>query len=193
MNESISPMRPGVNLGVTVARGWSPPGWGWQVKINDERAVCRTRDRCLYNRHGVAFDRLKAAPFRPVLEELCVTYSAFPWLDLGLLGFRDKSTFGGARGAVVVFDLPNPRQGENLPYRIRREFVVHRLPVLDLLAGEAPRPGMAYCFEDYDHAGELFERTRGVPGLEGIVGRILTAPYCFGDSPAMAKARWLRA
>lgn len=184
-------MRPGVSM-PSVPRGWSPAGYGWQTKIDDERAVFRTRDCCLFNRHGTAFDRQKAAPFRPVVQDLARMYVAHPWLDLGLIGFRDSSVFGASRGAVIVFDLPNPRLGENLPYYERREFLRARLPVLDLLAGERPEPGMAYRFEDFDHAGELFERTKNVPGVEGIVGRLLLSPYVFGDAQTMIRARWKR-
>lgn len=176
----------------SVPPAWAPPGYGWQTKIDDERAILRIRDCCLFNRHATPFDRQKAAPFRPVLEDLARMYAAHPWLDLGLLGFRDASVFGASRGAVILFDLPNPRQGENLPYFERREFIRQRLPVLDLLAREQPVAGMAYRFEDYDHAGGLFARTVNVPGVEGIVGRLLRSPYVFGEAQTMIRARWKR-
>lgn len=176
----------------SVAPAWAPPGYGWQTKIDDERAVFRVRDGCLYNRHGISLDRHKAAPFRPVVEELARVYCAHPWLDLGLIGFRDASIFGASRGAVILFDLPDPRPGDNRPYFERREFLRQRLPVLDLIAGEVPVAGMAYRFEDYDHAGELFARTVNVPGVEGIVGRLLRSPYVFGEAQAMIRARWKR-
>lgn len=168
--------------------GWTMRGWTWQPKINDERAMLRTIDGILFNRHGELLDKAKGAPFFPIAEELRIAYRFTPWLDLGLIGFRDCETFRASRGAVIVFDVPGT---DGRPWIERRE-QLNCLPTLNLIGGETAVHGMAYRFEDTEQAGDLFAATRNVPGLEGIVGRNVLAPYQSGDSRQMAKARWLR-
>jgi hypothetical protein len=162
------------------------PDWVWQVKVNDERGMLRIRDGALHNRHGVLLARNKAQYFAAACENLCREYHEHRWLDLGLIGFREVATFGaGARGAVIVFDVPSMD-----PWLIRRDLLVRRLPPIDLIAREKPISGMVYRFSDHDHAEDLFDRTRGIPGLEGIIGRHLNGPYVQGDAETMVKVKW---
>ncbi len=177
---AIIPMRPAGRFLANL------PGWTWQTKIDDERAVMRTRDGALFNRHAQSLERRKAASFGPVCEVLRAEFGAHEWLDLGLIGWRDSVTFLQSRGAVIVFDLPG---GES--WAVRRAKFAH-LPVLDLIAGDVPRAGAPYRFADFSDAVALFGRTRGTSGLEGVVGRNDLAPYIYGDSQQMSKARWKR-
>ncbi len=182
-------MRPGVNLGASLPVEWTLAGWFWQPKINDERAMLRTIDGALFNRHGALMDRSKAAVFAGVLGELRAAFRNTPWLDLGLIGYRDADTFKAARGSVLVFDVPGDARDART--WLERRTQLECLPTLNLIS-EHPAPGLAYRFEDHEAAGALFEATVGVPGLEGIVGRNGRAPYQSGDSKQMAKARWLK-
>lgn len=183
----LSPMRPGINLGAAIPRDFRLPGWEWQPKVNEERAVLHVPLGPLYNRHGALLDRRKADHYNQIVEELRIRFRSHEWLDLGLIGFRDSETFRAARGAVIVFDVP--MVGEGTTWEERRTLLTC-LPVLEI--GETPVAGLAYRLPETHAAGELFERTRGVPGLEGIVGRLLASPYNQGDSRSMAKARWLK-
>lgn len=187
-NAILLPMRPGMNLGNSLAITFVIPGWGWQPKVNDERAVLRVMDGALFNRRQQPADRQKAEPFRAIIEELRRSFSAHPWLDLGLIGYRDAATFAESRGAVVVFDVPDLH--DRRPW-IERRRLLERLPTLDLTT-EKPRAGIAYRLEESEAAGVLFARTIGVQGLEGIVGRHMHAPYQQGDARTMAKVRWLK-
>lgn len=187
--EFLPPMRPGVNLGNNLPGGWSMQGWLWQPKINDERAMLRTLDGTIFNRHGELMDSTKVPFFWPIISELRSAYRHTPWVDLGLIGFRDSETFRASRGAVIVFDIPGDLN-DRRPWLERRE-QLNCLPSLDLM-NERPKPGMAYRFEETDQGGTLFQLTRGVPGLEGVIGRNVKAPYQPGDSRQMAKARWLK-
>lgn len=187
----LTPMRPKQVLKPeTMTRGYHVPGWVWQPKIDDERAVLRVLDGQLFNRQGQPFDRQKARPFAEACDSLRTIYGGHEWIDIGLIGYRDSQTFAASRGAVIVFDLPS-LNGD--PWVSRRQQLITRLPVLDLIAGEAAKFGMVYRFADEELAGELFHRTRGVPGLEGVVGRLLAGPYVQGETETMAKARWKRA
>jgi hypothetical protein len=165
------------------------PGWVWQPKIDDERAILRVHDCTLFNRHQQPMDRHKARPFARAVEALRSVFAAHRWVDLGLIGWRDKSAFAGSLGAIIVFDLPSP---DGDPWEARREWLIKKIPPIELCSGEIPLPGMVYRFNDESQAGLLFARTKGIPGLEGIVGRNLRAPYVQGDSREMAKARWKR-
>jgi ATP-dependent DNA ligase len=188
-NTIITPMRPGVNLG-PIPADFAMMGWEWQPKIDDERAVFHIPDGSLYNRHGQPFARNKAEAFVPALADLKKVFAGSEWIDLGLVGFRGTEEFKGSRGAVLVFDLPS-RDGDS--YESRRDLLVRRLPVLEMTRGERPKPGFVYRFQDEHQGGVLFEQTRDVPGLEGVVGRLIRAPYMQGDAPTMAKSRWKRA
>lgn len=185
----LLPMRPGLNLGNAIPREWTLPGWFWQPKINDERGMLRTIDGALFNRHGALMDRTKAAAFAGVLGELRGAFRNTPWLDLGLIGYRDADTFRDGRGSVIVFDIPGDAHDARTWVERRGQLLC--LPTLNLVA-ERPQAGLAYRFEDEEKAGLLFEATVGVPGLEGIVGRNGRAPYQSGDSKQMAKIRWLK-
>lgn len=186
----LTPMRPGSEFRAPLERSFVQPGWVWQPKIDDERAVIRVLDGQLFNRRGQPFDRQKARPFGEACDQLRATFGGHEWLDLGLIGYRDSQTFAASRGAVIVFDLPS-LNGD--PWVSRRQQLINRIPVLDLIAGEEAKFGMVYRFADEELAGELFHRTRGVPGLEGVVGRLLAGPYVQGESKTMVKARWKRA
>ena len=181
-------MRPGVNLGASIGPGFRMSGWTWQPKINDERAVLFVPSGAIFNRRQQPLDRRKAEPYGPVIADLRRQFSNHQWLDLGLVGFREAETFRESRGAVIVFDVPD--LVDRTPWAHRRE-LLRVLPVVELL-NERPVAGLAYRLEETEKAGELFALTNGVPGLEGIVGRNIHAPYAQGDSPQMAKARWLK-
>ena len=183
------PMRPGLNLGNNLPDGWSMQGWLWQPKINDERAMLRTLDGTIFNRHGELLDRSKVPYFWPIISELRLAFRKTPWVDLGLIGFRDSETFRASRGAVIVFDIPGDLHDQRR--WIERREQLNCLPSLNLMS-EAAVAEMAYRFEETADAGTLFQATRGVPGLEGVVGRNINAPYQPGDSRQMAKARWLK-
>ncbi len=179
------PMRPGRSLG-EIRNNWTLPGWGWQVKVNEERAIFRHFDSTLWNRHGQPFDTYKTAHFRAALEGMASFAGGDRDLvDLGLVGLRDKSAFGEARGAVIVYDLPS-----SLPWRERYRILSDLVPPIDLIAGEQMLPGMIYRLPEEYHAGQLFERTAGVAGLEGVVGRNLESPYIYAETAQMAKAKW---
>lgn len=188
MNDILIPMRPGVDL-KTIAPGWSIPGWTWQPKIDDERAVLRVSDGQVFNRHGQEFDQQKLRAFGGAVQALRRQFASYPWVDMGLIGFRDRSAFGESRGAILVFDLVTD---DPFPWEARAEWLRRAIPTLDLCAGEKAVPGMVYRFQDESQPSLLFERTKNVPGLEGVIGRNVRACYCQGDSREMAKARWKR-
>ncbi len=179
------PMRPGQSLG-ELRPTFVMPGWGWQVKLNEERAFYRHFDATLWNRHREQFDRYKAAHFEEALESLSIfAGSDRDIVDVGLIGLREVSVYGPGRGAIVVYDLPSP-----LPWSERYRILSASVPPIDLISGEQFKPGMIYCLPQEYCAGALFERTRGVPGIEGVVGRNLSSPYIYGDTAMMAKAKW---
>lgn len=180
----IVPMRPALDLGAAMQRSWRHPGWGWQVKLNEERAVFRLFDRTLFNRHRQLFDIYKARHFAQAMEAL-ESFAGADWVDVGMIGVRDTAAFSGMKGAIVVYDVPS-----DAPWEVRYRTITTKLPPIDLLAGEKFEPGMIYCLPQEDMAGELFHRTKGVPGVEGVVGRNLQAPYIYGESIQMAKAKW---
>jgi len=179
----LIPMRPGVTL---YSAAHLPGGWNYQPKLDDERGMLRIGDGALYNRHGAPLARNKALHFRGVCEELRNLFPAAKWLDLGLIGFRDIRAFGAARGAVIVFDVPSADSW------LERYALLAVLPVLDLVAGEVPVAGRAYRLANSWQGAELFEATRNVRGLEGVIGRRIDAPYLSGESQAMIRLRWLR-
>lgn len=181
--EIRTPMRPGLNLGAALHPGWRQAGWDWQPKLNEERGWVFARR--LFNRHAQPFDPYKAQHFEQAMESLCEVLGGFDEIDLGLVGLRDRSAFGYARGSVIVYDLPS-----NLPWEERRRVVASKVPEIDLLAGEKMQPGLIYCLPVTEAAGDLFHQVRGVPGLEGIVGRNKSAPYAYAEYRTMAKAKW---
>ena len=106
-------------------------------------------------------------------------------VDLALLGYRGVFE----PGAVVVLDLPDMRA----PYWSRNRAVAGTIPVLDHQIGALtinPHPGEVFHLWTHLSPSILFRQTRGVPGLEGVIGRDPEAFYQEGQSRAMVKSKW---
>lgn len=197
MNAFILPMRPGRKLPrLDTYGGPLPAGWGWQVKLDDERGVYA--GGALYNRHGEKIAAHKAAAFAAAVAEAARRFHG-ETLDLALLGYRSRFERPGPGGigdggeggprvcAVVILDLPD--RGRQ-PWTERHASIVAATPEFDPLGAATVAAGCCYHLADHADGPALFRRTVGVAGLEGVIGRKPDAPYCAGDSPAMLKSRW---
>ena len=162
----FSPMRPGLSFPrLDEWNGTLPTGWGWQPKLNDERAVIHA-DGLVLNRHGRAFERRKLAKFAHAIDAALRAHPG-QLLDVALVGIRDPEI----PARVVVLDLPRTPG----PWSFRRTQIQ-----------------LDFALPCYDDARRCWADFFGKPGYEGIVGRRLAAGYACGDSNAMCKSKWIR-
>jgi len=176
----MSPMRPAVSLPrLDTYPGAIPQGWLWQAKLNDERGML-SPEGMLVNRLRKPFAPHKVRAFGTALEMLV---DLFPgeWVDLALLGFRG----GFPAGSIVILDLPGRPGGF-----VDRIDIIQAPYFLPDLGEELPdSPGVLRLQTDWN-AKELFLRTIGKTGLEGVIGRRPGVRYAEGDSRDMCKSKW---
>ncbi len=169
-------MRPAITIPrLDAYRGAIPVGWIWQIKLNDERATV-AHDGTLMNRFERPISANKEKAFGDALASALRMFDR-P-LDLALLGFRGQFPIGG----IVVLDLPGPGGF------LERTRPLEVLPILCI--GQVPVSGTVYRLQNFVDPFPLFERTIGVVGLEGVIGRRPGAGYCEGNSRDMCKSKW---
>lgn len=186
MNPTLFPMRPKTRIPpLDRYAGPLPAGWHWQVKVDDERAFILPAGE-IHNRHLYPLASHKAKEFRAPVAELLRLFPGETLYDVALLGFRGCR----AERCLVLLDLPHRDER----WRVRFPLISAACPAWDPRAVLAPPAGSVVHLPDYPLNGEgvrkFFDSTRGVAGLEGIVGRDPEAPYMSGDSDRMVKCRW---
>lgn len=175
----MKPMRPGVSLPrLDTYPGAIPQGWLWQVKLNDERGWL-TSEGVLLNRLGKPFAPHKVRAFGPALDDLRTRFPGEE-VDIALLGFRG----GFPKGSIVVLDLPGRPGG----FEERISTCTGELYLPE--DGESAPVGQVLCLDYYLDAKDLFQRTLGRSGLEGVIGRRPGVRYVEGDSRDMCKSKW---
>lgn len=175
----MKPMRPGVSLPrLDTYPGAIPQGWLWQVKLNDERGVV-SPEGDLFNRLGRPFAPHKVVVFGDAMKMLRGMLPG-EWVDVALLGFRG----GFPKGSIVVLDLPQRTGG----FEERISTCTGELYLPE--DGESAPVGQVLCLDYYLDAKDLFQRTLGRSGLEGVIGRRPGVRYVEGDSRDMCKSKW---
>ena len=187
---AFSPMRPKTRIPpLDRYAGPLPKGWEWQVKIDDERGIVRVHDDGsveIFNRHWEPLATHKAGVFAAAASTLPTLFPGERIFDVALLGFRGHWTPGG----IVLLDVPSTRTWAE---RRRR---VEALPAWDPLDPKdtPPPPGAVAILPSWPETAwnprDLFFKTKGIPGVEGLIGRDPAASYQMGDSDRMVKIRW---
>lgn len=173
-------MRPGVSLPrLDTYSGAIPQGWLWQAKLNDERGMV-SPEGDLSNRLGQPFAPHKVKAFADALWTLRKQFAG-EWVDVALLGFRG----GFPVGSIVVLDLPDRPGG--FEDRLSGEALPFYEPERGLTLPDNPA---VLRLSSYHDAKELFLRTVGKTGLEGVIGRRPGVRYTEGDSRDMVKSKW---
>lgn len=129
---------------------WSyePKYDGWRSLINNESIM--------WNRHGAKLTINNS--FTTALEKLS-TYG-FEWYDAEALQRRHRM----ARGTLIILDIPS-----ELTYSERREIMENNFPILDI--NEEAKENQIYIPPRYTDPFELWEKLKGNPFYEGIVGK----------------------
>lgn len=185
------PMRPKTRIPpLDRYAGPLPQGWHWQFKVDDERGIVRRHDDGsveIFNRHWEPLAAHKASVFASTAFRLAEKFSGVPIFDVALLGFRGH----WAPGAIILLDLPS-----GLPWADRyARIAAGDVPEWDPQNKVDPVPGEILRLPDFVSADdaqlrEIFEWTRGLAGVEGLIGRDPAAPHQNGDSDRMVKIRW---
>lgn len=178
----MKPMRPGFSLPpLDTYDGPIPKGWVWQYKLNDERAIL-TPDGTLWNRFGTKIAGHKARAFAWAVER---AVSVFPSMtvDVALLGYRGHFRVG----SIVVLDLPGFPGNFHIRHA-RLSSVINPL-IWNSDGGYDPINGPLHFLEWSAHPVALFRRSRGFPGVEGVIGRNPNVPYIQGDTRDMCKSK----
>ena len=178
----MKPMRPGFSLPpLDTYDGPIPNGWVWQYKLNDERAIL-TPDGTLWNRFGTKIASHKARSFARAVERFRFMFPSMTG-DVALLGYRGNFQVG----TIVVLDLPE------LPGKFRIRHAMLSVGLNPLIWNSEgcydPINGPLHFLEWSAHPVSLFRRSRGLPGVEGVIGRNPNAPYIQGDSRDMCKSK----
>lgn len=150
------------------------PNWVLEYKYDDWRCLVEYTDAGVvaYSRRGTI---LTLEPqVKSLLEKLPVSEGGV--LDSCLLGKRDAGV-----QECVAFDIP-VWEGERLT-----EDLNHRRARLERLAADGLR-----ISERMPNTIDAFERALEVPGVEGIVCKLVSAPPKFAGRPDQHDPSWLK-
>jgi len=176
MTTYVSPMRPMLDLQL---RDLPASGWAYQPKLDEERGVLW--ERGLWNRLGKPVASHKSQAFVAAIAKARELFGNRT-LDVGMIGFRNGAL---GSGALVIYDIPDDL---GLQWAKRYSGLLE-LPSFDPTR-EPAKAGEVYRLPYTLFGRILMSAVKGVPGVEGIIGRDMRSGYIAGDSRAMLKCKW---